>query len=623
MKKPKETASHLKSLLIFAQKTYKVLKMRKVLFVLFCLFLLAGCDVKTADPFELSNYKPVDEFVPAYEAISNQQLTVNKDYDLEKTVRVMNALELAQANSENFDDFLKFMAHQDYEGVAPDVLEAKQKMLPVLQYMYQLQALDKNLSDAWMLARSAATGGMEMTRRVNILDVVNTVMGNPIVLLDIFHQKEASEATHTAFSNYKKDKELRQNVRNDIAKLEASYLKYLSDYAPIYHKYMKEYDALCVEKDKVYLDLYGGQAESALQGADAILKKYPNCTEGQLLKAQAEIVMGVKTQNTHPQSLPKGGRLDVTSAEISVTDTIQNPSRREGHRVGSPTEGHRVGWGSHFASAFNILDDYMAKNPDKTAPAMLLRGVLYQRIGEADQALSCFHQASVEYPRQAAQLTDMLDSYCMRTYLNNTSEGLYLLQLYRSMMEGNGVFSPNLMKAKYYADHAKQEESKNEIYNHFFRRGNQKYYDGLLSDMQFCEQNLPVGFKQLLIDRKFLDVKVEPDSKWLVLTDKEEMQVTIRNKSGKRLENVRLFLCIHYTDMYKDEYDVVKVPQTVSIIEPNEEIEIADVPLGYRDKKYADITRIRAIAMTDDRLCWVDDIGFSQKRSFLWFGKND
>ena len=75
--------------------------------------------------------------------------------------------------------------------------------------------------------------------------------------------------------------------------------------------------------------------------------------------------------------------------------------------------------------------------------------------------------------------------------------------------------------------------------------------------------------------------------------------------------------------MYKDEYDVVKVPQTVSIIEPNEEIEIADVPLGYRDKKYADITRIRAIAMTDDRLCWVDDIGFSQKRSFLWFGKND
>ena len=594
-------------MIIFAHGTHQILKMRKPLILLFCLALLAGCDMKTADPFELSNYKPVDEFVPAYEAIRNQRLVANKDYDLEKTVRVMNALELAQANSEDFDEFLKVMARQDYDGVAPDVLEAKQKMLPVLQYMYQLQALDKSLSDAWMLARSAATGGMEMTRRVNIMDIVNTVMGNPIVLLDIFHQEDASKVTHKAFANYRKDKELRQNVRNDIAKLEASYQQYLTDYAPIYHKYMKEYDALCVEKDKVYLDLYGGQAESALQGADAILKKYPNCTEGQLLKAQAEIVMGVKT---HPQSLPKERRLDKKTAEISITDTIQNPSLGEGHRVGL---------GSHFASAFNILDDYVAQNPGKTAPALLLRGVLYQRLGESEQALSCFHQASVEYPRQAAQLSDMLDSYCMRTYLNKTSEGLYLLQLYRSMMEGNGVFSPNLMKAKYYADSNRQEESKNEIYNHFFRRGNQKYYDGLLSDMQFCEQNLPVGFKQLLIDRKFLDVKVEPDSKWLVLTDDEEMQVTIRNKSGKRLENVRLFLCIHYTDMYKDEYDVVKVPQTVSIIEPDEEIEIKDVPLGYREKKYTDITRIRAIAMTDDRLCWVDDIGFSQDHSFFTF----
>ena len=594
-------------MIIFAHGTHQILKMRKALFLLFCLVLLTGCDVKTADPFELSNYKPVDEFVPAYEAIRNQRLVANKDYDLEKTVRVMNALELAQANSENFDEFLKVMARQDYDGVAPDVLEAKQKMLPVLQYMYQLQALDKSLSDAWMLARSAATGGMEMTRRVNIMDIVNTVMGNPIVLLDIFHQEDASKVTHKAFANYRKDKELRQNVRNDIAKLEASYQQYLTDYAPIYHKYMKEYDALCVEKDKVYLDLYGGQAESALQGADAILKKYPNCTEGQLLKAQAEIVMGVKT---HSQSLPKERRLDKKFAEISITDTIQNPSLGEGHRAGL---------GSHFASAFNILDDYVAQNPGKTAPALLLRGVLYQRMGESEQALSCFHQASVEYPRQAAQLSDMLDSYCMRTYLNKTSEGLYLLQLYRSMMEGNGVFSPNLMKAKYYADTNRQEESKNEIYNHFFRRGNQKYYDGLLSDMQFCEQNLPMGFKQLLIDRKFLDVKVEPDSKWLVLTDDEEMQVTIRNKSGKRLENVRLFLCIHYTDMYKDEYDVVKVPQTVSIIEPDEEIEIKDVPLGYREKKYTDITRIRAIAMTDDRLCWVDDIGFSQDHSFFTF----
>lgn len=265
----------------------------------------------------------------------------------------------------------------------------------------------------------------------------------------------------------------------------------------------------------------------------------------------------------------------------------------------------------------STLDGYVAQNPGKSAPALLLRGVLYQRMGYADEALSCFHQASIEYPRQAEQLTDMFDSYCMRNYLNKTAEGLYLLQLYRSMMEGYGVFSPNLMKAKFYADNGKQEESKNEIYNHFFRRGNQKYYDGMLSDMQFCEQNLPVNFKQLLIDKKFLSIAVEPASKWILLTDQENMQVSVTNRSGKRLENVRIFLCVHYTDMHKEEYDVVKVPQTISIIEPDEEVETEPVPLEYRDKKYRDITRIRAIAMTDDRLCWIDDIQFSQERSFL------
>ena len=565
--------------------------------------LLVGCN-QSADPFDLTTYRPVDEFVPAYEALTNQQLEAG-EYDLEQTVRVMNALELAQANSEDFDEFLKFMAKQDFTGVAPDVLEAKQKMMPVLQYMYQLQALDKDLSDAWILARSAATGGMRMVDRVNIMDVVNTITGNPIVLLDIFHKEDAKKVTNTAFSNYKKDKELRQNVRNDIAKLEASYLKYLSDYAPIYHKYMKEYDALCVEKDKVYLELYAGQAENALQGANNILKKYPKNTEAQLLKAQAEIVLGTKqspppTLQTHPLPLPEGRGVD--SLFLQSNNSLP-------HREGRG--------GSHFSAALSTLDDYVAQNPDKSAPALLMRGVLYQRMGDAENALSCFHQASIEYPRQAAQLTDMLDSYCMRNYLNKTAEGLYLLQLYRSMMEGYGIFSPNLLKAKYYADSGQQEESKNEIYNHFFRRGNQKYYDGMLSDMQFCEQNLPEAFKQLLIDKKFLSIAVVPASKWLVMSDQENMQVSVKNLSGKRLENVRIFLCIHYTDMHKEEYDVVKVPQTISIIEPDDEVEMESVPLKYRDKKYHDITRIRAIAMTDDRLCWVDDIQFSQDRSFF------
>jgi hypothetical protein len=35
------------------------------------------------------------------------------------------------------------------------------------------------------------------------------------------------------------------------------------------------------------------------------------------------------------------------------------------------------------------------------------------------------------------------------------------------------MFSPNLLKAKYYAQQGDLEESKEEIFNHFYRRGNQ------------------------------------------------------------------------------------------------------------------------------------------------------
>ena len=239
--------------------------------------------------------------------------------------------------------------------------------------------------------------------------------------------------------------------------------------------------------------------------------------------------------------------------------------------------------------------------------------------------MSRFHQASVEYPRQAAQLTDMLDSYNRRNYLTRTPEGQYLRRLYASTMEGYGLFSPNLLKAKYYADQGKLDQSREEIYNHFFRRGNQGIYDELLSDMQFCEENLYGAFKGLLLESSYLDVSIEPESEWLFWDSDDVMRVTINNRSDLDLENVRVFLCIHYTDMYKDEYDVIKVPHTANIIAKHTTADLDTVTLRYPGKTYKDITRIRAIAMTDDRICWVDDVNYKQSHalSFLRGGQRD
>ena len=599
------------------------------LFLLASSLLLSCTSTPQVDLLSLSidDYKPVDEFVDAYEAISSQpNLQSGRDYDLEKTVRILNALELAQVRSESFDEFLDYMARQDYTGVAPDVLEAKRKLFPVLEYTYKLREQDEQLSDAWLLMRGAARGGETLVRNTSASTLLRAALGDMFAVLGIVNGEDAERSTNEAFAQYEKDKKLKSQLREDLQKLRASYRQYLEDYTPIYKKYMQEYDALCIEKDKAYLDLYAGRTDEALSHTQNILQKYPDNPEAMLLQSMALIIQskGFKFQ---------GSSFKVRDSVVSgpvISDSLTTPAASpEGPSTtpaaspaGSPSPTPAV---SPAGIAQALLSRYSSLYPSRTAPALVLEGLLYQQLGNEQAAMSRFHQASVEYPRQAAQLTDMLDSYNRRNYLTRTPEGQYLRRLYASTMEGYGLFSPNLLKAKYYADQGKLDQSREEIYNHFFRRGNQGIYDELLSDMQFCEENLYGAFKGLLLESSYLDVSIEPESEWLFWDSDDVMRVKLNNRSDLDLENVRVFLCIHYTDMYKDEYDVIKVPHTANIIAKHSTADLDTVTLRYPGKTYKDITRIRAIAMTDDRICWVDDVNYKQSHalSFLRGGQRD
>ena len=253
----------------------------------------------------IENYKPVEAFVPAYEAISKQEgLQQGRDYDLEKTVRVLNALELAQVRSESFDEFLDYMARQDYTGVAPDVLEAKRKLFPVLEYTYRLREQDEQLSDAWMLMRGAARGGETLVRNTSASTLLRAALGDMFAVLGIVNGEDAERSTNEAFAQYEADKKLKSQLRDDLQKLRASYRQYLEDYTPIYKKYMQEYDALCIEKDKAYLDLYAGRTEEALSHTQSILQKYPDNPEAMLLHAMALIISAkgeAQISNLKPQ----------------------------------------------------------------------------------------------------------------------------------------------------------------------------------------------------------------------------------------------------------------------------------------------------------------------------------
>ena len=92
----------------------------KSLLVILFLFavLFESCTEKTNTSISLEEYQPIDEFVPAYQALSKQ----NKDYDIEETIRIINSLEIAQAQS---DDFYSFTIDDfnlvGYEPVKPQL----------------------------------------------------------------------------------------------------------------------------------------------------------------------------------------------------------------------------------------------------------------------------------------------------------------------------------------------------------------------------------------------------------------------------------------------------------------------------------------------------------------------
>ena len=515
------------------------------------------------------------------------------------------------------------MARQDYTGVAPDVLEAKRKLFPVLEYTYRLREQDEQLSDAWMLMRGAARGGETLVRNTSASTLLRAALGDMFAVLGIVNGEDAERSTNEAFAQYEADKKLKSQLRDDLQKLRASYRQYLEDYTPIYKKYMQEYDALCIEKDKAYLDLYAGRTDEALSHTSSILQKYPDNPEAMLLHAMA-LIISAKGEAQISNLKPQISKEENDSSLFPLpSDISHQPSNLQ-----PPTSNLKSQTSNlqpQISNASALLARYATRYPSRTAPALVLEGLLLQKMGDEEGAMSRFHQASVEYPRQAAQLTDMLDSYNRRNYLTRTPEGQYLRRLYASTMEGYGLFSPNLLKAKYYADQGKMEQSREEIYNHFFRRGNQGIYDELLSDMQFCEEHLYGAFKGLLLESSYVDVSIEPESEWLFWDSDDVMRVTINNRSDLDLENVRVFLCIHYTDMYKDEYDVIKVPHTANIIAKHTTADLDTVTLRYPGKTYKDITRIRAIAMTDDRICWVDDVNYKQSHalSFLRGGQRD
>ena len=179
------------------------------------LLLVTGVGCKRTDgidllSMDLEQYEPVEEFAKAYEALSNQeQLPSDAPYDLEQTIRVINAMELAQMHAESFDDFLDYMAKQDYTGVAPDVLEAKRKLFPLLEYTYKLQQQDEQLNNIWMLMRSVARGSESLMDDTSLIELIMMMHSDIFALFHLASGGDVEKSLNEAFEQYEKDVKLK------------------------------------------------------------------------------------------------------------------------------------------------------------------------------------------------------------------------------------------------------------------------------------------------------------------------------------------------------------------------------------------------------------------------------
>lgn len=560
------------------------------------------------------SFVPIEEFAPAYnilaEARDEDPYKYQSDtsdiiikvqykpdtaeeeyYDIEETVRILNGLEIAQSQSKDFYSFLEYMAKQDYSMVPTDVIEAKMELLAILQEMFILEQENEELNGLTAITNSLGTAIYTLVKERNISDSVEAatdilvpsgaILGNlslTSAISAILDTESLEEAKICAFNKYEEHQKLKADNKERIEVLKRKYLEYLDNFTPIYMKYINEWEKLCLAKDEAYLAAYSGRYVDCYETTLQILEKYPANREAMLLKALACV------------SLAQGPKVAVPAENTLLTITDENASERY----------------KFLTIAQRTLENYIDLYPGKAAPALLLMGELELTKGNTTRAMSYFDQSAIEYPKQAAELNDMLNSYYMRSYLNATPEGQYLMRLYCSTVEGQGYFSPNFHKAKYWESIDNNEKAATEIYNHFFRRDKQGIYDCLLTDMEFCENNLYSSFKSQFMESSALNISVTEDTH---VFGKNGVTFTLTNNSDLTLENIRLFVCLHLKDMYVNEYDIFPC-ETVNIFNPGEQ-----VTWSTNDYRTEDIVRVRAIMLTDNKVCWVDDIRFKHSNA--------
>ncbi len=353
------------------------------------------------------------------------------------------------------------------------------------------------------------------------------------------------------------ESKLKDKLQERLRKSQDRLLDILFDYAKLNEKYMKEWNELCAARDRAYLAFYERDWNEMISCAQKAIEISPTETEAHTLLALA--------------LMERGGEVDPGAAKTVIE---------------------------------NLLKD----NQGQQAPAYLLRGVLLMKEGNYEKAVIDFDQAAAYYPKQQQEVTDKLNLYKKRAFLNKSKEGRVIINTYRGIMSGSGYFSPDFQKARIFLAQNDKIKAKEKTFDHFSRRRQQGQWDKVLTDFQFCSNFLDTDLHEILSGEK-VNISIEPA--WIT----NSIIVNVNNHSGKDIHNASILLCVRFTDMFKGDYISFPFGDTAAVIPAGKNVkfgkenisDITEETLG-TVKKWKDIVEYGAVLISDEIITWIPPV---------------
>lgn len=487
--------------------------------------------------------KADEAFGPAMDKMEGDRVNPEVDVvDIDKTIRVIHEIDLALQSYEDFEGYLQHIGRQDYRGVAPEVLDARRELLDKVRELYAKQTELEEQEALWDF-----TKGM-MLETLSVVEAEGewgTLGPTGSFSVDRDHAREL-------LAEFRTQQQTQERRIRELGAARDDLFEAMLKYSEVYYGFIEEWDRVCVLRDRGYLATVEGDWPTVEAAARAAIERAPHEREGHLMLARAII------EQDDPERYPE---------------------------------------------AQAILGDYVDDHPGESAPAFLLLGVLARKQGDLAQSRLHLQQAAAYYPKQAEQLTDMLDPYEMRNWLRRSRDGTVIIEAYQDTMLGAGWYSPELQLAATAFDEGNRDQGKQRVLDHFARRRAQKQWNFVLSDLAYAQDVLGGEVQQIFPEDAWLDLKVAKPM-W-----GGGLNVSVHNRTDQTLHNATLVLLVQFTDMHPGDYLTFNA-ETQPAVKPHATTDFGTLPVQAtvfgEERTVDDIVRHRAILLTDEAVLWVD-----------------